>query len=120
MSFFNKLFGDNQSQGAKTAINSNEAKTRINSASPPFLLDVREPYEFKDGHIPGARLLPLGELGNKLDELPVDREILVICRSGSRSGSATRQLIHAGYQAVNLKGGMIGWQRAGYPIKRGK
>jgi rhodanese-related sulfurtransferase len=120
MGFFNKLFGGNQSSGAKTAINSSEAKIRIDGASPPFLLDVREPYEFKDGHIPGARLLPLGDLGNKLDELPVDREILVICRSGNRSDSATRQLIRAGYQAVNLKGGMIGWQRAGYPVKRGK
>jgi rhodanese-related sulfurtransferase len=120
MGFFNKLFGGNQSPGIKTAIHSSEAKNRIDGASPPFLLDVREPYEFKEGHIPGARLLPLGELESRLNELPVDREILVICRSGNRSGAATRQLIRAGYQAVNLNGGMIGWQRAGYPVKRGK
>ena len=119
MSFINKLFGGHDTS-AKTAINAAEAKTRIDSAAPPFLLDVREPQEYREGHIDGARLLPLGELGKRLNELPRDREILVICRSGNRSGTATRQLLNAGYQAINLNGGMLGWQRAGFPIRRGK
>lgn len=119
MSFLNKLFGGTQANGA-TAMNAAEAKTMIDSANPPYLLDVREAYEYREGHIPGARLLPLGELGKKLDELPRDREILVICRSGNRSGTATRQLVQAGYRAVNLTGGMIGWQRAGFPLRRGQ
>ncbi len=114
MSFLNKL------RGADTAsINATEAQARIEGPTPPFLLDVRESYEYEQGHIAGAKLLPLGELGRRLNELPRDREILVVCRSGNRSGTATRQLVQAGYRAINLSGGLIGWQRAGLPIRRG-
>ena len=120
MSFLNKLFGAGAPTAKPTAINAAEARARIDSPAPPFLLDVREPDEYAEGHIDGARLLPLGELGRRLNELPQDREILVICRSGNRSGAATRQLVQAGYRAVNLSGGMIGWQRAGFPLRRGK
>jgi len=128
MSFFSKLFGGSDANpahakataDAATAINAAEARARIDGAAPPFLLDVREPYEFTEGHIHGARLIPLGELGRRLNELPRDREILVVCRSGNRSGTATRQLVQAGYRAVNMSGGMIGWQRAGFPAQRGK
>ena len=119
MSFLNKLFGGTQTTGA-TAMNAAEAKARIDGANPPYLLDVRESHEYREAHIPGARLLPLGELGKKLDELPRDREILVICRSGNRSGAATRQLLSAGFKAINLSGGMIGWQRSGFPTRKGK
>lgn len=120
MSILSKLFGGQNTSTSGGAINTNEAKAQIDGSNPPFLLDVREPYEFQDGHIAGAKLLPLGELGRRMGELPRDREILVICRSGNRSGSATRQLAQAGYNATNLRGGMNGWQRAGYPVKRGK
>lgn len=119
MNLLNKLFKGSAPGGA-AAINADEAITRINSANPPYLLDVREVHEFRTGHIPGAFLLPLGELSARLKELPRDREILVICRSGNRSGMATRQLHSAGYNAVNLSGGMIGWQRQGYPVTKGK
>lgn len=119
MSLLNKLFGGAHTTGA-TAINAAEARERIDGANPPYLLDVREAYEYREAHIPGARLLPLGDLGKKLDELPRDRDILVICRSGNRSGAATRQLLGAGYRAINLSGGMIGWQRSGFPVKRGQ
>lgn len=118
MSLFNKLFGG-ASATNPAALNAIDARAGIDSANPPFLLDVREPQEYREGHISGARLIPLGELGKRLGELPRDREILVICRSGNRSGAATRQLLSAGFRAVNLSGGMIGWQRAGYPIRRG-
>lgn len=119
MSFFNKLFGGTQTSGT-TAMNAADAKERIDGANAPYLLDVREAYEYREAHIPGARLIPLGELGKKLDELPRDREILVICRSGNRSGTATRQLNSAGFKAINLSGGMIGWQRMGFPTRKGK
>ena len=131
MSFLNKLFGASDANQAKatanaakanaaTAIKAAEARARIDGATPPFLLDVREPHEYREGHIAGARLIPLGELGRRLNELPRDRDILVICRSGNRSGAATRQLVQSGYRAINLSGGMIGWQRAGFPSRRGK
>lgn len=115
MSIFSSLFG-----GGIPALSAPEAKARIDSAEPPYLLDVREPYEYKDGHIPGARLVPLGELSSRLGELPNNREILVVCRSGNRSGRATKQLNQAGLKAVNLRGGMIGWQHAGLPVRKGK
>lgn len=106
--------------GGVAAINTTEAKARLDGAEPPYLLDVREPSEFKDGHIPGARLVPLGDLADRLRDLPADREILVVCRSGNRSGRATKQLTKAGLRAVNLRGGMIGWQQAGYPVHKGR
>lgn len=117
MSLFERLFGG---ASAGAAVDAAEAKVRIDGAAPPFLLDVREPSEYAEGHISGAYLLPLGEFARRLNELPRDRDILVICRSGNRSGSATRQLAQARYRAINLSGGMAGWQRAGFPIKRGR
>ena len=96
------------------------AQARIDSDQPLMILDVRQPAEFQSGHIPGAKLIPLHELRDRIDELPKDKEILCVCRSGSRSGAAVRQLSNAGYNAINLRGGMIGWQRNGYAIKTGR
>ncbi len=100
-------------------IDSASAQSRLADNDKPFLLDVRQPDEYRDGHIPGATLIPLGELPRRLDELPRDRQIICVCRSGNRSGSATRHLISAGFHACNLSGGMISWSRAGLPIQRG-
>ena len=83
------------------------------------LLDVREPHEFAGGHIEGAKLIPLGQLESRLMELPVNRPVLCICRSGARSLTATRRLQVAGRVAKNLRGGMLGWTEAGLPIRRG-
>lgn len=85
-----------------------------------YVLDVRQPEEFQAGHIEGAKLIPLNQLPKKLDSLPRDTEILCVCRSGSRSGAAVRQLTSAGFTAVNLSGGVMAWQRAGLPLKKGK
>lgn len=85
-----------------------------------YVLDVRQPEEFQAGHIDGAKLIPLNQLSKKLDTLPRDAEILCVCRSGSRSGAAVRQLTSTGFKAVNLSGGIMAWQRAGLPLKKGK
>jgi rhodanese-related sulfurtransferase len=85
----------------------------------PLLLDVRQPEEYREGHIPGATLIPLGDLASRMNDLPKDREIICVCRSGNRSGSATQRLRAAGYNAVNLQGGMISWSRSGYPVATG-
>ncbi len=95
------------------------AKIKLDGSPAPFLLDVREPDEYQNGHIPGATLIPLGELRQRIHELPRDREIICVCHSGHRSGAATRHLVSAGYPAVNLSGGMIGWARHGLPVHRG-
>lgn len=96
-----------------------QAQARLRENERPFLLDVRQPEEFREGHIQGATLIPLGELQARLKELPANREIICVCRSGNRSSSATRQLAAAGFRAANLQGGMIAWTRAGLPVKKG-
>jgi rhodanese-related sulfurtransferase len=80
------------------------------------LVDVRTPAEYEmDGHISGARLLPLAVLAQRQDELPQDRPIVVICRSGNRSQIACEMLARAGLTAMNVSGGMLAWKRAGLP-----
>jgi phage shock protein E len=85
----------------------------------PFLLDVRTPEEYKQGHVSGAELIPLDELLTKQKRIPKDREVICICASGSRSSVATRQLSSQGYKVSNMRGGMNRWVHAGLPIKSG-
>ena len=80
------------------------------------LLDVREPDEWDAGHLEGAQHIPLGALADRLGELPSDRPIVVVCRSGSRSGAAVRGLRQLGFAAENLDGGLASWARAGLPL----
>jgi rhodanese-related sulfurtransferase len=78
-----------------------------------WLLDVRENDEWAAGYAPGARHIPLGELGARTAEIPQDQTIYVICRSGMRSGRAAHALAGAGWQAINVAGGMQDWAAAG-------
>jgi len=78
-----------------------------------FLLDVREPAELAVENVPGAVNIPLGKLRARLDELPRDRDILVICRSGQRAYYATRVLLQNGFKARNLAGGMLSHYHTG-------
>ncbi len=85
-----------------------------------FLLDVREHYEYAEAHVAGSTLIPLGDLAGRLDTLPKDQPIVVICRSGNRSGAATRLLRQRGFATVhNMRGGIIAWVRGGLPVHRG-
>ncbi|ABY33484.1 MAG TPA: rhodanese-like domain-containing protein [Chloroflexus aurantiacus] len=86
-----------------------------------FLLDVRTPAEFvQDGRIAQATLIPLQELEQRLSELPTDKTIVCICRSGNRSSVACNLLKERGYQAINVTGGMNEWKAAGYPTVFGQ
>jgi len=76
-----------------------------------LLIDVRQPEEFKSGHVPGAKLIPHGELNRRINELPKDKEIACICATGSRSSSAARMLSKQGYNVINVRGGMYLWSR---------
>lgn len=115
MSILKSFFG-----ASNNVLSAPQAKALLDGEKTPFILDVRQPDEFRAGHIAGATLIPLNDLPQRMNELPRDREILCVCRSGARSGAAARQLSSAGYQAINLQGGMIGWQIAGFPIQKGK
>ncbi|WP_372593908.1 rhodanese-like domain-containing protein [Actinotalea sp.] len=80
------------------------------------LVDVRETAEWKSGHAPRARHIPLGKLANEARRLPKDSTIVVVCASGSRSRSGAAQLRSAGYQATSLSGGMSAWRASGGPV----
>jgi len=84
-----------------------------------LLLDVREPDEYDAGHAPGARSVPLGELGGRLAELSGATTVICVCRTGARSATAAEALTGAGYDAVNLVGGMLAWATEGLPITSG-
>jgi rhodanese-related sulfurtransferase len=83
------------------------------------VIDVREPGEYEAGHVPGARLIPLGELPARAGELPRSRRVYVICASGNRSAPAAEWLARAGWNAVSVAGGTSAWQRAGNPVVTG-
>ena len=83
------------------------------------VIDVREPYEFATGHVPGARLLPLAQLGLHADELPRTERVYVICATGNRSLAAADYLARHGIDAISVAGGTSGWQRRGWPVQRG-
>jgi rhodanese-related sulfurtransferase len=80
------------------------------------LLDVREEDEWDAGHIDGAQHIPLGDLGARLAEVPKERVVVAVCRSGSRSDRAAKGLRLSGYQAENLEGGVTEWSRSGLPL----
>ena len=80
------------------------------------LVDVRQPAEFEAGHVRTARLIPLHEVPDHVGELPVDQEVVVMCRSGSRSEMASEFLIENGVSAVNLAGGILAWVEAGQEV----
>jgi rhodanese-related sulfurtransferase len=82
------------------------------------VIDVREPAELGGGRIEGARNIPLGQLGARMDELRGGKTVAFVCRSGARSARATRAATKAGVEAVNVSGGVIGWARAGLPLTR--
>jgi rhodanese-related sulfurtransferase len=83
-----------------------------------FLLDVREPEEWEDYHVPGTTLIPLSQLAGRVDELPRDKEIVVICRSGNRSQEGRDILVSAGFENVtSMNGGILDWREAGFPVE---
>ena len=93
-----------------------DAYRRLQADPRTVIVDVRQPVETRAGSVPGAVLIPLTDFGGRMAELPRDRPILTICRSGHRSPLAARQLKRAGYQVTNVDGGTMAWEKAGLPI----
>ncbi|MGB7567139.1 MAG: rhodanese-like domain-containing protein [Chitinivibrionales bacterium] len=86
------------------------------------VIDVRTPQEFAQGHIKGARLIPVQELGERMSELASlkERQILVYCHSGNRSSTASRMLLKNGFnKIINLQGGIIAWNNVGNKTVKG-
>jgi rhodanese-related sulfurtransferase len=82
-----------------------------------FLLDVRTQEEWDEYHVPNATFIPLDQLPNRLSEVPKDKEIVVICRSGNRSKEGRDILLNAGYNATSVTGGIKEWYAKGYDIE---
>jgi rhodanese-related sulfurtransferase len=82
-----------------------------------FVLDVRTQEEWDEYHAPNTTLIPLDQLPARLSEVPKDREILIVCRSGNRSQEARDILRAAGYNATSMSGGLREWYLRGYPIE---
>ena len=114
MNLLSSLFGSSM-----PSISAEELGEKLKNTKQVVVLDVRQPEEYREGHIAGSRSIPLGELNKRAGELPKDREIICVCASGSRSRSATKLLVGAGYNAFDMQGGMFMWQRAKLPVKKG-
>ncbi len=82
------------------------------------LVDVRQPAELRAGRVPDAVNIPLTQLPGRLDELDSGRPVAFLCHSGLRSSRATRIAIKAGFDAVNVRGGVRAWTAAGLPLTR--
>lgn len=97
-----------------------DLKKRLDEHEHLFVIDVRSPEEYRqDGHIQGARLLPLNLLAQRLNELPKDRPIVCVCRSGARSAMACETLKQHGFtNVINMSGGMMSWGMAGLPMAK--
>lgn len=100
-------------------ISSLQARTLLAKTKNVFLLDVRTPEEYRQAHLKGAVLIPLGEIEHRLKELPRNRTIVVYCAVGSRSNLVAGFLAGKGYGEVyNVSDGIVGWYRNGLPIER--
>ena len=88
-----------------------ELKVRLENGESPLMVDVREDDEVAQGMIEGAIHIPLGQISERHNELPTAVEIIVICRSGGRSGRACEFLSANGYNVTNMSGGMLEWAK---------
>lgn len=102
-------------------VTAEEVNRRRAAGEKLYVLDVREPAEYADARVAGSVLIPLGQLAQRVGELPKDRTIVAICASGGRSSAAVGLLKRAGFADVlNLRGGIGAWARSGLPIERGR
>ncbi len=113
MGFLSNLFGPTVPN-----LTAAEVNEKLKFGKHPFVLDVRQPEEYRQGHIAGAKLIPLGELRRHMADLPKGREIVCVCASGSRSSSASKALAKEGFTVFNMQGGMLAWRQAKLPIQK--
>jgi rhodanese-related sulfurtransferase len=111
----------NQAHGIPS-VDVHEAASRAGADGPdaPVILDVREPDEVATVRIDGGLHVPMSALTARVDEIPRDRPLLVLCAMGSRSAAVTGFLLRSGWTDVtNIDGGITAWERAGLPVRRG-
>ncbi|MBX3012679.1 MAG: rhodanese-like domain-containing protein [Caldilineaceae bacterium] len=95
-----------------------QTANQIREQADVWLLDVREPGEYAESHIPGVTLIPLGEIAQRWQEIPPDKTVIVTCRSGNRSSQAVAFLREQGLTKIHdLQGGLLAWKKAGLPLE---
>jgi rhodanese-related sulfurtransferase len=104
----------NPDQTAVADLDPGEASRLVDAGA--FLLDVREDDEWEAGRAPGAVHVAMGQVAERIDELPADRTVVCICRVGGRSGAVAHALAGAGYDVRNVGGGMVAWELAGLSV----
>ena len=109
------LSGQGSGQGLSREVNTDQAYEMYQNGA--FVVDVRTQEEWDEYHAPNTTLIPLDQLQSRLAEIPKDREILVVCRSGNRSQQGRDILLSAGYNATSMAGGLKEWYAKGYPIE---
>jgi rhodanese-related sulfurtransferase len=114
------LVGCNTSNAKYRDVSVDEADKLLKQPN-TYLLDVRTPEEYAEGHLEGAKLIPVGELESRLGELDAEKEkeLVVYCRSGNRSAKASEILSKKGYKVANVEGGINAWQSSGKPVVTG-
>jgi rhodanese-related sulfurtransferase len=95
-----------------------ELAAGLRGAAAPLVVDVRLPAEYRAVHLEHSILVPLDQIARRRDELPRDREVVLVCRTGSRARLAAAEL--PGFRTRVLEGGIAAWQEAGYPVVEGK
>ena len=106
--------------GTLTNVTVQELAGRVAHEPDLVVLDVREPAEWADGHMPGARHIPMRQVSERLAEIPRDRPVALTCAGGTRSSLVASLLLSRGFtDLVNVWGGMNGWAQAGLPVARG-
>ena len=117
MSFLRNLMGG----GVPAVTVQQAAEMQGSDGVGALIVDVREPNEYSQIRARGAVLLPLGRLNGRVKDLPRDRELLLMCRTGARSHNATQFLQAQGFEnATNVSGGMVAWHAAGLPTTSGE
>jgi rhodanese-related sulfurtransferase len=107
------------SQALPPTINVAEASAKRNAGA--YILDVREPSEWVDYHVPGSTQIPLGSLASRVNEVPKDKEVVVVCHSGNRSQTGRDILLKAGFTRVtSMSGGLVAWGNQGLPLVNGQ
>lgn len=100
------------------AVDPHEAKELVDQGT--VMIDVRELSEWNHGHAPGALHLPMSMIQDHLHKVPRDADVVICCRSGSRSSAVVSFLQNNGYSAINMKGGMAAWHARGLPVVSSK
>jgi rhodanese-related sulfurtransferase len=107
--------GGSKTSGLAREVSTDEAYQMYQSGA--FVVDVRTQEEWNEYHVPNTTLIPLDQLPGRLNEIPKDRKIVVVCRSGNRSQQGRDILLTAGYNVTSMAGGLKEWYAKGYSIE---